>query len=74
MVFANKGMHFEAIIIASIQQFNKNIKHFLLKEMLILKLKKVNKQEVLGSLAKRSQVDYYGFYNEIYFNFEAKNK
>ncbi|WP_031489008.1 Holliday junction resolvase RecU [Ureaplasma canigenitalium] len=72
MFYINKGMHFETLINQSIEYFNIRYQAFFIKRNVDIKIRKVVDKSVDGRITRTSQTDYYGFFNGMYFDFEAK--
>lgn len=69
---SNKGMLLESIIETSINWINKTDQGWFTKQDVPIKINKVNNNKIIGTLYKKSNVDYYGIYKGKFICFEAK--
>ncbi|MDR2636261.1 MAG: Holliday junction resolvase RecU [Mycoplasmataceae bacterium] len=71
MVYNNRGMFAEEIINRSISYFQGKV-YIEKRELKIKIIKSQNNDLIVGKLLGKSFVDYFGFYNQIHFEFEVK--
>ena len=69
----NQGMFLEAIINKTNQYFLKKQIAIVHKRNLLIHISQINNNRVTGFLGPKSYVDYYGYYNNVVFEFEAKS-
>ena len=69
----NQGMFLEAIINKTNQYFLRKQIAIIHKRNLLIHISQINQNRVKGFLGPKSYVDYYGYYNNVVFEFEAKS-
>ena len=72
LINKNKGMYLETIVDNTIDYYNCNFIGIFRKQSLPIKIKSVNKKEVVGIIKNKADSDYYGLYKGKFIAIEAK--
>lgn len=68
----NRGMYLETIINNSLAYYDSHNIALFRKQSIPIKIKRINKKEVIGILEDKCDVDYYGIYKGRFIALEAK--